>query len=617
MSESFAGAARDPEAMALMRRRALAQSLMQGATQSTPMRTAAGPWSALAQALAGGVADVVTEGRERDLYDTRRTEANEFMAQALGGLTPGQGSAPRPPTVPGAPMAPPGGGFTPGAMATQVRLESNGDDNARNPRSSATGRHQFIDSTWLDFARENPQHFQGATTPQEILSRRTDGALQDQAAQWYAQRNAPVLQAAGQPVNDTTLALAHRFGPQGATQVLGASPETPIAQVVGEAVMRANPDLAGRTVGQVTQRYASQFGGAAPAPAGQQPAPTGQPPAAAAGLNREAMVMHALRGMQSTNPEIRRQAQMLMQAAQALPQTPQRSFTTAAPGAALVDNQGNVVGQIPERPSDAQRDQARWRELAALGQNATPQQAQERDILARRIGGAGVNVQNVVETRAETAEAGRRGTSLGDEGDRVRLAAETAAMTIDSIQQVRALGASTDRLAGAREVLGGYLDALGVPASQSRLVRDASTLQAFNAAANNIVLGRQMEQRGVQTDGDREVMRRTFATITNTNEANDVILRATEAQADRMIERAEFYRQWRMQPNADGRPRNTLDGASEAWTRHIRETPLVARTGSGMVFFNEWLPAALQNPQINGDREAALRLWRENARQRR
>jgi hypothetical protein len=355
MSESFAGAARDPEAMALMRRRALAQSLMQGATQSTPMRTAAGPWSALAQALAGGVADVVTEGRERDLYDTRRTEAQEYMAQVpgFGGLTPGQGSAPRPPTVPGAPMAPAtpmapraasGGAVTPAVapadlaplieevaretgipaalLTAQIRQESNFDPRARGRAGEiglgqimpATARQpgfgvQPVDPAALDDPRTNirfqAQYLRGRGQAAGVTDW-NDPAQQDRALAAY--------NGGGDP---NYVQNVRRWLPNGAPA--GADPN----------VIQAS----------------------APAPAGQQPAPAGQPPAAAAGLNREAMVMHALRGMQSTNPEIRRQAQMLMQAAQALPQTPQRQFATAAPGSAILDPRtGQVIGQVPEAP---------------------------------------------------------------------------------------------------------------------------------------------------------------------------------------------------------------------------------------------------------------------------
>lgn len=216
-----------------------------------------------------------------------------------------------------------------------------------------------------------------------------------------------------------------------------------------------------------------------------------------------------------------------------------------------------------------------------------------------------------VDTRAETSEAQGRGRALAEEEDRTRLAAEIGAGVIDNIRQVRAIGAETGRLAPARELLGGWFDALGV---NSRFVKEASDLQAFNAAASSVVLGRQLEQKGVQTEGDAQRMRDTFAGIRNTMDANDFIMRAAEAQALRAMERASFYQNWRQEPGPEGRPRGTVDGAGAAWNAYIRQTPMVARSEGGVTFLHEWLPVAEQRL---GSREAALDLWRQQAGARR
>jgi hypothetical protein len=84
------------------------------------------------------------------------------------------------------------------------------------------------------------------------------------AIAWYADRNGQSLARAGLPVNNTTLGLAHRFGAGGATAILQSHPSTPIEQALpnGRAVVAANPDLRGRTVGDVVGRTAQAFGGA-------------------------------------------------------------------------------------------------------------------------------------------------------------------------------------------------------------------------------------------------------------------------------------------------------------------------------------------------------------------
>lgn len=240
----------------------------------------------------------------------------------------------------------------------------------------------------------------------------------------------------------------------------------------------------------------------------------------------------------------------------------------------------------------------------------------ERFTQERTLREAGrTNVTQNAEVRGENAEAAGRGRLLAEEEATVRTEAAGAANTVDAMRQVRALNTPTGRLAPAREAVGGWLEAMGM-GPQSRLVREAQTIQAFNAAASSAVLSAQLQQKGVATEGDAQRISQTWAQLRNTPEANDFIMRAAEAQATRLMERDEFYQQWRQQGGENGRPRNSVDGAGAAWRRFIRETPLVAQTQGGAVFLNEWLPAALQRPEINGDRDAALRLWRENARAR-
>lgn len=141
-----------------------------------------------------------------------------------------------------------------------VGVESNGRDDAKNPLSSATGAGQFIDGTWLSMVRKHAPDLAEGKSDAEVLALRKDGDLSRAMVTRYAQDNTPILQKAGVPANDTTLALAHRFGPGKAVDVLKAAPDTPITELISPQVMRQNPDLRGKTVGQVQQFYASRFG---------------------------------------------------------------------------------------------------------------------------------------------------------------------------------------------------------------------------------------------------------------------------------------------------------------------------------------------------------------------
>lgn len=129
-----------------------------------------------------------------------------------------------------------------------IGVESGGNANARNPRSTATGAGQFIERTWLDMiARNRPDLMQGRTREQ-ILALRTDPALSREMTQAYANQNSQALSAAGLPVTPGTTYLSHFAGPQGAISVLKADPSAPVGSVLGDAAMRANPHLRGMTV---------------------------------------------------------------------------------------------------------------------------------------------------------------------------------------------------------------------------------------------------------------------------------------------------------------------------------------------------------------------------------
>lgn len=159
-------------------------------------------------------------------------------------------------SMPGMPGAPGGGGFF-GALRAQ---ESGINDAARNPLSSATGRYQFIEGTWMQFARENAHLFAGMDR-QQILAARNNPQLQEQAVRWYASRNASSLSRAGLPVNDATVALSHFLGVGGAISVLRSNPNTPLEQILTASAIASNPTvLRGRTAGQLVAMFAQRYG---------------------------------------------------------------------------------------------------------------------------------------------------------------------------------------------------------------------------------------------------------------------------------------------------------------------------------------------------------------------
>lgn len=145
-----------------------------------------------------------------------------------------------------------------------VGVESGGSDTAKNPKSSATGAGQFIESTWRSFIAE--RHPELLAQGEDIQKFRNDRALSREAVQWYADSNAAVLQSHGLPVDDGTLYLSHFAGPQGAVKLLSADPNDAVESVLGSSVVKANPFLKGKTAAEVIAWADRKMGTTGPAP---------------------------------------------------------------------------------------------------------------------------------------------------------------------------------------------------------------------------------------------------------------------------------------------------------------------------------------------------------------
>lgn len=151
------------------------------------------------------------------------------------------------------------------------------------PSSSAVGNGQFIKGTWLPLFKQTFPDLAAGKSDDDILALRADPNMSTAMTAAYAQQNAQTLQAKGVPPTAANLAMAHRYGPDGAIAVVQADPSAPLSSLLGSDAMRANPTWSGLTAGQVrgnaTMRYGSApvaFGAGTPSD-GTSPAlsPTG------------------------------------------------------------------------------------------------------------------------------------------------------------------------------------------------------------------------------------------------------------------------------------------------------------------------------------------------------
>lgn len=159
---------------------------------------------------------------------------------------------PAPIAAPAAVPASPGFDMS-GFVDRNMQLEGTGPD----PRSSAVSG--FMPDTWIGQVRKNVPTAAGMSDEQ-VLAMRADPAMRRQMWASLARDNAAALEGAGSPVNATTLRLANWFGAEGANKLLGAADDAPIGSVFDRKVIKANPTLAGKTVGQVKETVAQQIG---------------------------------------------------------------------------------------------------------------------------------------------------------------------------------------------------------------------------------------------------------------------------------------------------------------------------------------------------------------------
>jgi hypothetical protein len=139
-----------------------------------------------------------------------------------------------------------------------IGVESNGNPNAKNSRSSATGTGQFLDETWLDLIRTYRPDLIRTHSEKEVLELRREAELAREMTTRFVERNAAMLRQRGLPVTPGTIYLAHFAGGAGAVAILSAPENTDAALVMAtadtrgrtkrEQIVKANPFLQHFTV---------------------------------------------------------------------------------------------------------------------------------------------------------------------------------------------------------------------------------------------------------------------------------------------------------------------------------------------------------------------------------
>ncbi|HWB44023.1 MAG TPA: hypothetical protein VG900_01160 [Hyphomicrobiaceae bacterium] len=158
-----------------------------------------------------------------------------------------------------------------------MRAESNGRDDAANPRSTAVGPYQFIKTTFIDVLRRHFSADVAAMSDEEILDLRTNRYFARRAAEVFSRDNADFLSDQGLNPTFGHLRLAFLLGPTAAARVLQATPETPLADILGPTVVKANPFMAGMSAFDLILRTARDISNESELSALPAPAPHVRP----------------------------------------------------------------------------------------------------------------------------------------------------------------------------------------------------------------------------------------------------------------------------------------------------------------------------------------------------
>ncbi|PAT31890.1 hypothetical protein CLI92_09010 [Vandammella animalimorsus] len=203
---------------------------------------------------AGGAAGSALDWRGRKGAGAAAAQAQGEGDEPDDGLDEGPGEGQQP-AAPAAQQA-----FSrEGYVQYRRTLESGGNPQAKAKTSSAFGIDQFLDGTWLDVVAQAKPDWAEGLTREQLLAQRANPQRSGEMADFLDRQNAQRLQSQGLEVNNHNLYAMHHFGAKGLTFAKAAM-DVPMAQILTEAQLKANPYLAKMSKAQLIAHWDKRAG---------------------------------------------------------------------------------------------------------------------------------------------------------------------------------------------------------------------------------------------------------------------------------------------------------------------------------------------------------------------
>lgn len=151
-----------------------------------------------------------------------------------------------------------------GTIRRIIDNESNGVADAKNPKSTALGVGQFIESTWLDMVERYEPSLKKGRSRDQILALRKDPLISEKMVEHYANENSKILRAAGFQASPANIYMAHFLGPNGAVKVLQSDDRMKLSKILESGTIKSNPHLSGKTAGWLKVHMFKKMGSVRP-----------------------------------------------------------------------------------------------------------------------------------------------------------------------------------------------------------------------------------------------------------------------------------------------------------------------------------------------------------------